>query len=80
MSLRGRIVGIKPFGAFVDIGVKTNGLIHISKLRAGYVQRVEDVVNLGDEVTAWVEQVDLTQKRISLTLIAPRSNAAGTRR
>jgi hypothetical protein len=80
MSLRGRVVGIKPFGAFVDIGVKINGLIHISKLRAGFVQRVEDVVNLGDEVTVWVEQVDLAQKRISLTLIAPRAAGAGTRR
>jgi hypothetical protein len=80
MSLRGRIVGIKPFGAFVDIGVKINGLIHISKLRAGYTQRVEDVVNLGDEVTVWVEQADLAQKRISLSLIPLKTAGPGARR
>lgn len=71
MSLEGTVRNVVDFGAFVDIGVKQDGLVHISKLRKGRVKHPLDVVTLGDIVTVWVEQIDLTKNRISLTMIAP---------
>jgi len=71
MKLRGKVVKVELFGAFVDVGVGTNGLIHISQLSAERVNRVADIVGEGDEVTVWVSTVDPKAKRISLTMIEP---------
>ena len=71
MSLEGTVRNVVDFGAFVDIGVKQDGLVHISKLRKSRVKHPLDVVTLGDIVTVWVEQLDLAKNRISLTMIAP---------
>jgi len=71
MQLQGQVVRVELFGAFVDIGVGQDGLVHISQLRQGRVNRVADVVSEGDEVTVWVQKVDLQQGRISLTMIEP---------
>lgn len=71
MSLEGTVRNVVDFGAFVDIGVKQDGLVHISKLRKGRVKHPLDVVTLGDIVTVWVEQIDLTKNRVSLTMIPP---------
>ena len=71
MKLRGKVVRTELFGAFVDIGVGRDGLIHISQLREGRVNRVTDVVNEGDDITVWVQKVDLQQGRISLTTVEP---------
>ena len=67
--VEGTISGIAPFGAFVDIGVGRDGLVHISELAPDRVNRVEDVVNVGDKVTVRVLDVDSQSKRISLSLL-----------
>jgi small subunit ribosomal protein S1 len=71
MKLQGQVVRVELFGAFVDIGVGQDGLVHISQLQEGRVNRVVDVVSEGDEVTVWVQKVDPQQGRISLTMIEP---------
>lgn len=71
LKLQGKVVQVELFGAFVDVGVGQEGLVHISQLREGRVNRVADVVSEGDEVTVWVQRVDLGRGRISLTMIEP---------
>ncbi len=71
MELQGTVRNVVDFGAFVDIGVKQDGLIHISKLKKGFVKHPLDVVALGDIVTVWVEQFDANKGRISLTMLTP---------
>ncbi len=66
--LEGTVSGIAPFGAFVDIGVGRDGLVHISALSNTRVNRVEDVVKVGDKVKVKVLEVDPQSKRISLTM------------
>lgn len=70
MQLSGQVVGIAKFGAFVDIGVGQDGLIHISKLADRRVARVEDVVKRGDRVRVEVIGIEPERKRISLKLLA----------
>ncbi|GCF94515.1 RNA-binding transcriptional accessory protein [Enterococcus florum] len=69
MELQGTVRNVIDFGAFVDIGVKQDGLVHISKLSKKFVKHPTDVVSVGDVVTVWVEAVDLKKGRISLTMI-----------
>lgn len=71
MKLSGTVRNVIDFGAFVDIGVKQDGLVHISKLSSKFVKQPNDVVSVGDVVTVWIEQVDLKKGRISLTMIDP---------
>lgn len=66
--LEGTISGLAPFGAFVDIGVGRDGLIHISELSEKRVAKVEDVVKVGDKVQVRVLQIDPQSKRISLSM------------
>jgi predicted RNA-binding protein with RPS1 domain len=66
--LDGTVSGLAPFGAFVDIGVGRDGLVHISALSSSRVGKVEDVVKVGDKVTVRVLEVDQQSKRISLTM------------
>ena len=68
MVLTGKVVNIAKFGAFVDIGVGQDGLIHISALSDEYVKQVEDVVQVGDVVEVTVLEVDPQRKRISLSM------------
>ncbi|WZY01899.1 Tex family protein [Bacillus sp. FSL W7-1360] len=71
MSLQGTVRNVVDFGAFVDIGVKQDGLVHISKLTNRFVKHPLDVVSIGDIVTVWVEGVDKQKGRVSLTMKAP---------
>lgn len=71
MELTGTVRNVIDFGAFVDIGVKQDGLVHISKLSKKFVKHPTDVVSVGDIVTVWIEQVDTKKGRISLTLLSP---------
>mgnify|MGYP000647970897 CR=1 FL=1 len=70
MMLTGKVVNITKFGAFVDIGVGQDGLVHISELSDERVRRVEDVVRLGQTVEVTVLEMDATKKRISLSMRA----------
>ncbi|RDG12980.1 Tex family protein [Enterococcus faecium] len=71
MELTGTVRNVIDFGAFVDIGVKQDGLVHISKLSKKFVKHPTDVVSVGDIVTVWIEQVDTKKSRISLTMLSP---------
>ncbi len=71
MKLQGRVTRVELFGAFVDIGVEHDGLVHISQLGEERVNRVADVVSEGDDVTVWVQKADPGRGRISLTMIEP---------
>ncbi|AST94864.1 Tex family protein [Shouchella clausii] len=71
MELQGTVRNIVDFGAFVDIGVKQDGLVHVSKLADRYIKHPMEVVSIGDVVTVWVEGVDEKKGRISLTMKAP---------
>lgn len=72
MELEGTVRNVVDFGAFVDIGVKQDGMVHISKLSKGYVQHPTNVVSVGDVVTVWVDNVDLKKGRIALTMLKPK--------
>ncbi|CAM5196972.1 S1 RNA binding domain-containing protein [Lysinibacillus sphaericus] len=71
MELQGTVRNVVDFGAFVDIGVKQDGLVHISKLQKKRIKHPLEVVALGDIVTVWVEQIDVNKGRISLTMLPP---------
>ncbi|WP_432814008.1 Tex family protein [Sporosarcina aquimarina] len=71
MEMQGTVRNVVDFGAFVDIGVHEDGLVHISKLKKGFVKHPLDVVASGDIVTVWVESVDKAKGRIALTMLAP---------
>lgn len=69
MEMQGTVRNVVDFGAFVDIGVKQDGLVHISKLSNKFVKHPTDVVSVGDIVTVWIESVDVRKGRISLTML-----------
>jgi len=68
MELTGTVRNVIDFGAFVDIGVHQDGLVHISQLSDRYIKHPSEVVTVGDVVTVWVLSVDVEKKRISLTM------------
>ncbi|MFO7662876.1 MAG: S1 RNA-binding domain-containing protein [Chloroflexota bacterium] len=71
MQLTGTVKRLELYGAFIDLGLETTGLIHISKLGEEQVNRVSDVLKEGDEVTVWVEKVDPERQQIMLTMVPP---------
>jgi ribosomal protein S1 len=71
MPLKGRVTRIELSGAMVDVGGGSEGLVHLSRLKRGHVNRVEEVVQVGQEVEVWVERVDETLGRLDLTMIRP---------
>jgi uncharacterized protein len=71
MELAGTVLNVVDFGAFVDIGLKDSGLVHISQLADRYVQDPHEVVSVGDIVKVWVLEVDKQRRRVSLTMIEP---------
>jgi uncharacterized protein len=71
MELKGTVLNVVDFGAFVDIGLKDTGLVHISQMANRYVKSPYDVVSVGDIVTVWVIAVDQQDHRVSLTMIRP---------
>lgn len=73
MELQGTVRNVIDFGAFVDIGIKSDGLVHISQLSNGYVKHPMDVVSVGDNVTVWVLHVDAKKGRVGLTMKKPAS-------
>jgi uncharacterized protein len=71
MELRGTILNVVDFGAFVDVGLADSGLVHISQLADRYVSDPHEVVAVGDIVRCWVVAVDKPRRRVSLTMIDP---------
>jgi transcriptional accessory protein Tex/SPT6 len=69
--LIGTVKNIATFGAFVDVGIPQDGLVHISKLSKQKVEKVSDVVSQGQEVEVWVKKVDTKRGRLSLTMVKP---------
>lgn len=72
MELQGTVRNVVDFGAFVDIGVKQDGLVHISKLSNRFVKHPLDIVSVGDVVTVWVDEVDMKKQRVALTMLPPK--------
>ena len=68
MQLQGTVRNVTSFGAFVDIGVHEDGLVHVSQLSNRFVKDPKEVVRVGDIVTCWVLETDERRKRISLTM------------
>lgn len=71
MELKGTVVNVVPFGAFVDIGLKDTGLVHISRMANKFIKNPYEVVGVGDVVPVWVVEIDNERKRASLTMVAP---------
>lgn len=69
MELTGTVRNVVDFGAFVDIGVKQDGLVHISKLSDRFVKHPSEVVSVGDTVTIWIEKIDKERGKISLSMV-----------
>ncbi len=70
-EIKGTVKRLELYGAFVDIGIGQDALLHISQLGKTNVRNVEDVVKVGDEITAYVLKVDLEAKRVALSLMRP---------
>ncbi|MFD0715276.1 Tex family protein [Paenibacillus sp. GCM10027626] len=71
MELQGTVRNVIDFGAFIDIGIKNDGLVHISQLSDKFVKHPMDVVSVGDNVTVWVLNVDVKKGRVGLTMRKP---------
>lgn len=71
MQLSGTVTRTELYGAFVDLGLERDGLIHISRLAPHRVKKVTDEVNVGDSVSVWVQSVDPDKGRIALTMVEP---------
>ena len=69
MELQGTVRNVASFGAFVDIGLHDDGLIHISKMSKSFVKNPNDIVHVGDIVTCYVSDIDLTKQKVQLSLI-----------
>ena len=74
MRLEGIVTNVTKFGAFVDVGVHQDGLVHISQLADGFVSNPADIVAVGDVVQTTVMEVDVQRKRIGLSLTASPAN------
>ena len=72
MKLQGTVRNVVDFGAFVDIGVKHDGLVHVSKMSKQFIKDPRAAVSVGDIVDVWIDDVDLKRQRIQLTMIAPQ--------
>ena len=72
MEIVGTVRNVIDFGAFVDIGVHQDGLVHISQISKNFIKHPSDVLKTGDIVKVWVISVDEAKKRIALTMIEPK--------
>jgi small subunit ribosomal protein S1 len=71
LRTEGKVVRLEKFGAFVDIGGETDGLVHVSEMGKGRVSKPSDVVSEGDVISVWIKEVDRKSRRISLTMVEP---------
>ena len=73
MKLQGTVRNVVDFGAFVDIGVKHDGLVHVSKMSKQFIRDPRAMVAVGDIVDVWIDDVDLKRQRIQLTMLEPET-------
>ena len=74
MELKGTVRNVIDFGAFIDIGVHQDGLVHVSQITDRYIKHPSEVLKVGQIVTVWVIDINLEKKRISLTMKKPKEN------
>ncbi len=72
MELKGTVRNVTDFGAFIDIGVHQDGLVHISQITNKFIKHPSEALKVGQVVTVWVIAVDVAKKRISLTMKEPK--------
>ena len=73
-KLEGVVRNVVDFGAFVDIGIHEDGLIHISKISKNFVKHPSQVLSVGDLVTVWVDKLDVEREKVNLSLIEPNES------
>ena len=71
MKLQGTVRNVVDFGAFVDIGLHEDGLVHISKITNKYIKHPSEVLSVGDIIDCYVEEIKLDKNKVSLTMIKP---------
>jgi small subunit ribosomal protein S1 len=71
MQIKGTVTRLELYGAFIDLGIGTNALIHISQIGKEHVNRVADVLKVGDEVSVWVDKVDPERGQVMVTMVPP---------
>jgi uncharacterized protein len=71
MELKGTVRNVIDFGAFIDIGVHQDGLVHISQITDKFIKHPSDVLKVGEVITVWVISVDIQKQRIALTMKRP---------
>ena len=69
MKLQGTVRNVVDFGAFIDIGLKNDGLVHISKMSKEYIKHPSEVVSVGDIVDCYVDEIHMDKNKVSLSLI-----------
>ena len=69
MELEGTVRNVVDFGAFVDVGLKEDGLVHISKLKKGFVKHPSDIVSVGDIVKVYVLNIDKERGKVGLSMV-----------
>ena len=73
-KLEGVVRNVVDFGAFVDIGIHEDGLIHISQMSQQFIKHPSQVVSVGDLVTVWVYKIDVEREKVNLSLLAPHES------
>ncbi len=74
MKLQGTVRNVVDFGAFIDIGIKNDGLVHISKMTDQYIKHPSEILSVGDIITCYVEDIFLDKGKVALTLIGSDEN------
>lgn len=69
MELKGTVRNVASFGAFVDIGLHDDGLLHISKMSKNFVKNPKDIVSVGDILTVYISDIDKNKGKVQLSLI-----------
>ena len=69
MELQGTVRNVVDFGAFIDIGLKNDGLVHISQMKNGYIKHPSEILSVGDIITCFVLDINEEKKKVSLTLL-----------
>ena len=72
MKLQGTVRNVVDFGAFIDIGLHEDGLVHISKITDKYIKHPSEVLSVGDIVDCYVDEIKMDKKKVSLSLLDPK--------